>query len=480
MVLDAQADPPWHLHTPSRPLRSLIKRAISEALTAAAGIIGLIRLVSHALKNNVAPKATRNPGDKTEGVKTTRVGRDKGEPAGVNKRLTSIVGGAQDSLSARITPPSESNTLGKEFTLPSTSNNAGLRIENNESPTKPIQGIENLSEIEESNRETGENELGTPAGGKQFQTRQSDQIEQPERQNGEGTVNTSGPAAEKRDLHKSLRSPKRWGKTTGKDPQLLDWGKDSSNKFYSLTEESDFSSIDHSSGESEDSVTSEAGNKSSSNELTVRQVRRQPKPVKTRPAPLEGFENSTSMSGRTLKWDYSGIGLVDTPTMSKQDSVNGKMETDVGASAGNSSAMGTEAGILQSTYSSIKELQTETRIESRRARIATKRLQGTVRKVAKSCTEIEAKLCSMEERIAAVEEDVDTLKEQSASRDEQLTDVMWKMEDFENRQRRNNLRFLGIPEGLEGSNIQTYMVNLLHGAFPELGNWDWENELQRA
>ncbi|KAJ1101441.1 hypothetical protein NDU88_006509 [Pleurodeles waltl] len=176
----------------------------------------------------MAPKATRNPGDKTEEAKRTRVGRDKGEPAGVNKRLTSIV------------------------------------------------GIENLSEIEDSNnsyRETRENELDPPAEGKQFQTQQSDQIEQPERQNGEGTVNTSGPAAEKRDLHKSLRSPKRWGKTTGKDPQLVDWGKDSSNKFYSLTEESDFSSIDHSSGESEDSVTSEAGNKSSSNELTVRQVR---------------------------------------------------------------------------------------------------------------------------------------------------------------------------------------------------------------
>ncbi|KAJ1127395.1 hypothetical protein NDU88_005797 [Pleurodeles waltl] len=254
-------------------------------------------------------------------------------------------------------------------------------------------------------------------------------------------------ALEREDLHKPLGSPKRWGKTTGKEPQLMDWGKDSSDKFYSLTEESDLSSIDHSSGESEDSETSQAGNKSSSNEHTVRQVRRQRKPGKTRPAPLEGFENSTSMSGRTLKWDYSGIGLVDTPTMSKQDSVNGKMETDVGAPAGNSSMMGTEAVILQSIYSSIKELQTETRIESRCARIATKRLQGTVRKVAKSCTGIEAKLCSMEERIVAVEEDVDTLKEQSAMRDEQLTDVMWKMEDFEIRQRRNNLRFLGIPEG---------------------------------
>ncbi|KAJ1178391.1 hypothetical protein NDU88_003637 [Pleurodeles waltl] len=94
MLLGAQVDPSWHLYTPSRLLRSVIKQAISDVLTAAAGVIGLIRLLSHALKTNIAPKATQNPGDKTEGVKTTRVGRDKGEPAGVNKRLTSIVGKA--------------------------------------------------------------------------------------------------------------------------------------------------------------------------------------------------------------------------------------------------------------------------------------------------------------------------------------------------------------------------------------------------
>ncbi|KAJ1206462.1 hypothetical protein NDU88_001867 [Pleurodeles waltl] len=83
----------------------------------------------------------------------------------------------------------------------------------------------------------------------------------------------------------------------------------------------------------------------------------------------------------------------------------------------------------------------ETRIESRRARVATKRLQGTVRKVAKSCTEIEAKLGTMDQRIVTVEEDVDTLKQQNAMQEGQLTDIMWKLEDFENRQRRNNLRF---------------------------------------
>ncbi|KAJ1188292.1 hypothetical protein NDU88_005054 [Pleurodeles waltl] len=104
----------------------------------------------------------------------------------------------------------------------------------------------------------------------------------------------------------------------------------------------------------------------------------------------------------------------------------------------------TDSGMLQSIFNSIKEFQTKTRIESRRARVATKRLQGSVRKVAKSCTEIEAKLCTMEERIVAVEEEVDTLKQQNATQESQMTDVMWKLEDLENRQRRNNLRFLGM------------------------------------
>ncbi|KAJ1156994.1 hypothetical protein NDU88_009710 [Pleurodeles waltl] len=276
-------------------------------------------------------------------------------------------------------------------------------------------------------------------------------------------------------MHKTPLSPKKWNKATEKDLKSSDWVKDSSDKFYSLTEESDLSSGEHSFSESSSGETSEAGNKSSSNEPTVRQLRRQRKCTKPRPCSQEDPENLTSTGGRTLKWDYSGIRLTDPPTTNDQGPVNNNMEGNISGPASNMGVVGTEAGMLQSICNSIKELKSETRIESRRARVATKRLQGTVHKVAKSCTEIEAKLCSMEERIGAVEEDVDALKEQSATRDDQMTDVMWKLEVFENRQRRNNLRFLGIPEGLEGSNIRSYMVKLLRGAFPELGNWDREN-----
>ncbi|KAJ1187583.1 hypothetical protein NDU88_004358 [Pleurodeles waltl] len=227
---------------------------------------------------------------------------------------TFLTGGAQDSLSVHITPSSESNVLGKEPILSSTSDKK-LCIENKELFIKTTQDTDNLLKIEDSNRETSEKTLGLP-GSRQPQTQRLDQIEQLEYQIKEETATMSGPTVEKDNLHNPLGSPKRWDKMTGKDSQLFDWGKYSSDKFYSLTEESELSSIDRSFSESEESETSGAGNISPSNELTVRQ-HRQRKPVKMRPGSQEGFENVTSMGGRTLKWDYSGIALSETPTISR-------------------------------------------------------------------------------------------------------------------------------------------------------------------
>ncbi|KAJ1202652.1 hypothetical protein NDU88_006449 [Pleurodeles waltl] len=140
----------------------------------------------------------------------------------------------------------------------------------------------------------------------------------------------------------------------------------------------------------------------------------------------------------------------------------------------------TDSEMLQSIHDSIKELQTETRVESHRARIGLKRLQGTARKMVKSCIEIKEKLSTMEARTMAVEADVEALREQSVAHDGQLTDIMWKLEDEENRQRRNNLQFLGIGEGVEGNDIRAYMMKMLRDAFPELTNWDLETEVQRV
>ncbi|KAJ1155501.1 hypothetical protein NDU88_008231 [Pleurodeles waltl] len=171
-----------------------------------------------------------------------------------------------------------------------------------------------------------------------------------------GNASTLRPTLDIEELQKISSKPKGWNKVIQKDLKSSDWVKDSSDKFYSLTEESDLSSGEHSSSESGSSETSDTGNKSSSNDLTVRQLRRQRKCTKPRPCLQEGLENLTSTGGRTLKWDYSGIRLTDTPTTKDQGPVNNNIEGDTGGLASNVCLAGAEAGMLQSIYNSIKEL----------------------------------------------------------------------------------------------------------------------------
>ncbi|KAJ1138130.1 hypothetical protein NDU88_004521 [Pleurodeles waltl] len=243
------------------------------------------------------------------------------------------------------------------------------------------------------------------------------------------------------DVQKNSQGSGGGDKENEKEMKIVDWAKDTGDKFYSLTEESDFSSADeHSPSESGSSISSERGNATSSNEPTVRQRRQQRKCTKTRSGSQEGTEFSASSGSKTLKWDYSSISLTDVTrttdicAMGGQQLVNNDMGENNGGTKSDTCAASTDSGMLQSIFNSIKEFQTETRIESHRGRVATKRVQGTVRKVAKSCTKIEAKLGTMDERIVAVEDDVDTLKQQNAIQEGQLTDIMWKLEDFENRQ----------------------------------------------
>ncbi|KAJ1155174.1 hypothetical protein NDU88_007909 [Pleurodeles waltl] len=290
------------------------------------------------------PKPTRNLGEKTEGVKVTRVGRGKGELTGANKRLTAIVakpavenmlslgrgvktsdnittppteikvkgksqstimtflaGGTQDMRPAHITPPSESKVVGIE-SLPSSSSISGCTM-NNDPPVNFRQGMESMPELEDNHREARGKEFGPSTENKQLQAQQYDWSERLEHQDGQGGASILRPATEGENLHKILANTKHLGKIAGKDPQSVEWGKDNSDKFYSLTEESDLSSGDHSLGGSEDSETSDTEDKTSSNEPTVRQLRRQRKLVKTRPCSQGSPENPPSTGSRTLKWD---------------------------------------------------------------------------------------------------------------------------------------------------------------------------------
>ncbi|KAJ1180926.1 hypothetical protein NDU88_006137 [Pleurodeles waltl] len=189
------------------------------------------------------PKPTRNLGEKTEGVKVTRVGRGKGELTGANKRLTAIVA-----------KPAVENML-----------SLGRGSKTSDSTTTPRlksrQGIESVPELEDNHRETRGKDLGPPTENKQLQVQQYDRSERLEHQDGEGGVFILRPATEGENAHKVLANTKKLGKIAGKDPQFVEWGKDNSDKFYSLTEESDLSSGDHSLGGAEDSETSETEDK---------------------------------------------------------------------------------------------------------------------------------------------------------------------------------------------------------------------------
>ncbi|KAJ1172401.1 hypothetical protein NDU88_004248 [Pleurodeles waltl] len=235
----------------------------------------------------------------------------------------------------------------------------------------------------------------------------------------------------------------------GRRKKVPDWSKDGGDKFYSLTEDSEVISSGCNQSATDGSISSESESASSAAEATVRQQRRLRRCSKSR-AGLTGGAVLPGQSTKTLQWDYLGTRLTGSGKIPMTDSLpNADRSTDCQPLS--TSATSTDSEMLQIIYDLIKELQTETRAESRRAQVATKRLQGAVRKVVKSCTEIEEKLNKMEDRTMAVEADVEALKEQSESHGGQLTDIMWKLEDQENRQRRNNLRFLGIEEGAEGN-----------------------------
>ncbi|KAJ1117487.1 hypothetical protein NDU88_005687 [Pleurodeles waltl] len=202
---------------------------------------------------------------------------------------------------------------------------------------------------------------------------------------------------------------------------------------------------------------------------TVRQRRRKSKGQ----APSGDGVEPSSQTRKALKWDYSGTNLMSTAevhTFEVQDNAEKRADALVCSLVSNTGARYTDSEMLQSIYDLIKELQTETRAESWRARMAKKHLQGTVHKMVKSWAVIEGKLSSMEERTMVVEADIEALRAQTATPDGQFTYIMWKLEDQENRQRRNNLRFLGIKKEVEGNSNRAYMIKMLQEAFPEVTN----------
>ncbi|KAJ1202035.1 hypothetical protein NDU88_005838 [Pleurodeles waltl] len=105
---------------------------------------------------------------------------------------------------------------------------------------------------------------------------------------------------------------------------------------------------------------------------------------------------------------------------------------------------------LHLIYQTITAQHKQTQRDSKKARVATKQLQVAVSKVAKTCSEIGERIAAIECRADVLESDLGAVTKQAAMHETQLSDIQWKVEDFENRQHRNNLRLIGIQEGIVG------------------------------
>ncbi|KAJ1188883.1 hypothetical protein NDU88_005639 [Pleurodeles waltl] len=112
--------------------------------------------------------------------------------------------------------------------------------------------------------------------------------------------------------------------------------------------------------------------------------------------------------------------------------------------------------------------------------MACRKMQIQIRRVAKTCSEFTTRMEEAETRISRLEDEAGARQSSREMVEKQLEDTQWKLTDLEDRMRRNNLRVLGVPEGLEGSDIHSFMVALLKEAFPDLHQWDWDKEVQRA
>ncbi|KAJ1152159.1 hypothetical protein NDU88_004936 [Pleurodeles waltl] len=188
----------------------------------------------------------------------------------------------------------------------------------------------------------------------------------------------------------------------GRSKKVPDWSRDGGHKFYLLTEESEASSSGCNQSVVVGSTLSEFKSALSVAKSTVRPQRRQRRCIKTQSGSMGGVD---PLGQSTKALDYLGTRLTGLEKNSKFDSPP-NIDGGEDRQAPSNSATSTDAKMLQMIYDTIRELKTETRAESRRARIPTKHLQGSVCKVVKSCTEIEEKLSVMENRTAAVEADI--------------------------------------------------------------------------
>ncbi|KAJ1143362.1 hypothetical protein NDU88_009671 [Pleurodeles waltl] len=351
------------------------------------------------------PRISLNLGEKGEGARVARTKRPNGEMATGTRRPTPTLGKTTGKLSTGTSKEANSSapplsSLGGIDTQSILSGKLGADCEGKTHPDDVSKEKDSLLNCPQASEVLDAPEIKLPEGvkdpsrsleyaeihtlpGGNVQTRFEEQEIYISSQTSQGRV-TSPLMGGAGNLTHTAQKLGSGLEATGAKEKGPDWPKDGGDKFYSLTEDSDYTNSEQGSSETGASISSESATFLSLAESTVRQQRRK---TKGRAPIRDGVEPSTQ-TRKALKWDYSGMNLVSTAVVhSLEAQANMKKGGDalLCSLVPSTGARHTDSEILQSIYYSIKELQTETRAESRRARMATKHLQGTVHKVVKSC-----------------------------------------------------------------------------------------------
>ncbi|KAJ1151091.1 hypothetical protein NDU88_003878 [Pleurodeles waltl] len=79
-------------------------------------------------------------------------------------------------------------------------------------------------------------------------------------------------------------------------------------------------------------------------------------------------------------------------------------------------------------------------------------------------------IAGFQSRVATLEQQVTVVETQAtltADRDQELLYLRRKVIDLEDRSRRDNVRFLGFPEEIEGAGAQSFVKNILRSTSPK-------------
>lgn len=143
---------------------------------------------------------------------------------------------------------------------------------------------------------------------------------------------------------------------------------------------------------------------------------------------------------------------------------NTKKASDITEAAGDTQS----AGDAASSQGDIRELLGGIRSEvaALRVEILTE-LKSSISAVKTSLLEQEQKLKDVEESLTDVDGRVTALESTCSALSKDNEKLRIKLDDLENRSRRNNIRVIGIPEGSEGSHPSAFIEALVLEVFGE-------------